>query len=441
MSLQYVDAFNTPTVEALEPIDIGLDEQELKGLAHTLQVLHQYMATFNDQRAVCQAQVRQLIDECDIALDTRYPVQSFTKAPSEQNLSAVTEGVLQRIGSGFVEYCKKVWEFIKKVISWIVAAFKRLFKREEQVTHDVAVLREVRSASKQVKSVSSRGTAKAEAASGWTQEDQDRHAERAAAVFHAAVEHYRGQMTHMGMEMLTQGKYVAAIKSLSLGAGSMVKQLKTKLEEIERRINTHNVGGAHPSFENFKDLTDVLKAPTATVDAVMRWLGMANRVEEWADIVRFFLANARSLSEEPPAGSVMEWDIAAAVIVNPNSGLAEPMVPVAGAVEDYVRDMEPIVEKMRTHPITRSIDPKHAPAAEEALDSFLEDVRSMLQFMEISNLTLDCQYHLVHSVARCSEAEFDVDCAKHMVDEDTRDAVHEISKKLRVKIAAIKAGS
>jgi hypothetical protein len=433
---QYADVFNTPTVEALEPIDIGLDEQELKGLAHTLQVLHQYMATFNDQRAVCQAQVRQLIDECDIALDDRYPVQSFTKAPSEQNLSAVTEGVLDRIGSGFVEYCKKIWEFVKKIISWIVAAFKRLFKREDQVIHHVAVIREVRNASRQIKSVSPRG-----ASSAHSKEEQDKHAERALLAYHEAVEHYQGQMTRMGMDMLTQGHYVSAVKSLAMGAPIMVNMLQKKLVEIERRINTHNEGKENPSFENFQGLTDVMKAPTATIDNVMRWLGMANRVEEWADIVRFFLANAKSISEEAPSGSVMEWNIAAGVIVNPSSGLAEPMVPVSGAVEDYVRDMEPIVEKMRSHPITRSIDPKLAAGAEEALDSFLEDVRSMLQYMEIANITLDCQYHLVKAVAHCAEAEFDVDCAKHMTDEATRDAVSEIRKKLSIKISAIKAGT
>jgi hypothetical protein len=170
----------------------------------------------------------------------------------------------------------------------------------------------------------------------------------------------------------------------------------------------------------------------------MAWFGISNRIEEWADIVRLFLSNAKQISEEPPKGSTMEWDIAAAVIVNPNSGLAEPMVPVSDAIEDYVRGMEPIVKAMSDHPITRSIDPKFAAEAEETLSNFQEDIRSMLQFMEIANITLDCQYHLVHSVAQCVEAEFNVDCAKHLVDDDTREAVSEIRKKLQVKIAAIK---
>lgn len=433
-TLQYADAFNTPTVEALEPMDIGLDEQELKGLAHTLQVLHQYMATFNDQRAVCQAQVRQLIDECDIALDTRYPLQSFTKAPSEQNLSAVTEGVLDRIGSGFAAYSKKIWEFIKKIIAWIVSAFKRLFKREDQVIQHVNVLREVRSASTQIKTMMPRIPTEAQ-----RKEEQAKQEARALEHLHEMVTQYEGQMTQMAMDMLTQGAFVSAVKALSFGATSVVKQIQHTLDEIQRRINTHMSGSGH-SPENFRGLTDGLKAPVGVIPPVTKWLGVANSIELWDDLVRLSLINVKAISEEKPANSVIEWNIAAGVIVNAKSGLAEPMVPVSGALETYVNDMTPIVEAMLAHHVTQSMDPQFLSEAEDALHSITLDIRSMLQFMEIANLTLDCQYHLIKSVAQCAEAEFDVDCAKRVTDDAARHSVMDIRRKLSVRITEIKTG-
>jgi hypothetical protein len=419
-ALQYQDAFTTPSLEDLQPLDIGLDESELKELAHILQVLHQYTVSFNDQRAVCQAQVKQLIEECDIALDKRYPLQSFTQAPSGQNLSVVTEGVLQRIGTAFAEFWKKFLELVKKIFSWIINAAKRLVHREQTVMHQVVVIRAMREATQEVKDIK-----------GGTKRDEGEF----TGTLEQAVKLYQSQLTAMGLEMLQQGPYVAAVKALALSVNNIVKMLGTKFAEIERRINTHNQSRENPTQENFIGLADPIPVPQVLETAFKRWLQPANMIDAWIDVMDIFHTAATQLYTDKPSGA-MEWEIAAKVIISPKSGLAEPMIPIPDGIVDYVNDMGKIVDQARAHPITQSLEGRDAHQAEEALDSYMEDVRALLQYMEVANMTLDTQYHLVDSVAKCAKAEFDLECAEHAVDADAVKTIRSIREKLALKIVA-----
>lgn len=419
-ALSYQDAFNTPTLEDLKPLDIGLDENELKALSHNLQLLHQYTATFNDQRAVCQAQVKQLIEECDVALDQRYPLMSFTKAPSEQNLSVVTEGVLHRIGTAFVEFLKKFWEILKKVFGWIVNAAKRLVHRDREVIEQVVVIRSLREASKQVQEIQ-----------GSSGKDHGALMDK----FYTAVEHYHGQLTAMGLDMLHKGPYVAAVKALSLSVPKILKMLESKLIEIERRLNTHNPSQDTPTKENFVGLSDPVPVPYALMAAMKTWLHGSNDLEAWVDVMDIFHTAASQLHQEAPH-TTMEWDAAASVIIDPHSGLAEPMIPIADGVLDYVTEMDKLIDKFRNHPITQALEGRDASQAEDALDSYMDDVRALLKYMEVANFTLDTQYHLVDSVAKCAYAEFDVQCAEHAVDEEAVKRIRAIRENLHTKIEA-----
>jgi hypothetical protein len=380
---------------ALEALDIGLDETQLKQLSQVLKLLGQYAASFDDQRAVCQAQVKQLVEECEITLDQRYPLASFTKAPSPQNLSVVTESVMGRAGQVLVELANKVWEVIVKMLRWVIDAFKHLAKRERKIAKRVELVRHLHQANTEVKHLS-----------GGAVSDEDAEALHAAhEKLLEAEENYQTHLTALGMELLSEGKFVAAIKAIALNMAKMVDLTERKANEVVRSLQTLKKLG-HVVPNDIAQVAEPLPIIAGLKVAQNNWNALAN-ADTWPDLMLRFKEATDQLHADDPKG-VMEWKIAAAVVVSPRSALAEPLVPIPDLIWKYVEKMEAEINNFRQLDFVKAVDPKYAALVESMFTSLTADLHALIDYGQAANLALDSQAFIVDAIYRCEAAEFEL---------------------------------
>lgn len=421
------ESFNE-VVDPVADIDIGADQQTLAKIRDCLKVLGQYAVSFNDQRAVCQAQVKSLIENCDIALDDRYPIQSFTQAPTSQNLSVVTESVLHRAGSVVADLVKKTWELIVKFLKWLSEAFRNIFSREKHVQRRVQLIKVLHEANKE-----------AAAAVGKNHPHVDTHGPEAQALLDAqaayseAVQLYQDNMTALAQNMLSEDFYLGILKGIALVLIRLTDIIRMKSEELEKTLIT-DPKSSTMLYTELAQLSEPLPINPPLNKYQAQWGALAG-AKNLAEFMTAFKHGTDQLHHDRPSGS-MDWEIAAAVVTAPNSAFAEPLVPVPDILFQWTDKLMQRVDTFKTPEVLKRIEPKHAALYEAALQAMSDEIYAMVDYAQAANIALDTQSSIVTRIQQCETAEYNLlrETAKIHPDATVLEKLNAIQANLRNKI-------
>lgn len=406
--------------QALPAVDLTDEQEFLRKLLGTMQLLNQFQSSFDDERAVCQAQVKALIDECEMSLDDRYPLQSFTQAPSPQNLSIVTEGIFRRSATVVVNLIKKVVEMIKKMFSWIIAAIKNIFSRQKAVHQRVVMVKVLATANAEVKPV----TDPLPAASPAVQQAQ--------AALDTAVGRFGDFYSELAHTLLTQSPYLGAIKGISLFMPKIAELLGMKLGLAETFLKDTNQDRGIFAMNLTKLAVPLPIMRLEQVAERYSPLKNKNTLLEFFDALK---AHTTALHSARPKG-VMDWQVATAMVIDPRSGFDEPLVTIPDDIQRAFQVLITRIDALAHPDILGHIDPAMMGHYDAAMMSMLADAHALALYAEAINVVLDTQAGLAVSLFQCHKALFDLHRAKAQDSQDPTaiNAINAIQHRLRETI-------
>lgn len=379
------------TLPALEALDVSNDTAQLNAMLDTLKLLAQFQVSFNDQKAVCQAQIKTLIENCDIALDDRYPLKSFTQAPSPQNLQVATESVLKRSGEVIKAFIKKAVEIIKQMIAWIRAAIKNFRARSGSVYKRVTITKAIHEANAELKPI----------LASVPNVPSDEEVTAAHAKLAAAIREYTDYSSGLAQSMLTEGPYLGLLKAIAFNMPKVVGFVNDKMAIAEK------------VFDELKDPMVMAKqlstlAEPLPSDAVGTSVTKLPNFQNTTllDFFENLYREAKQMHEDHP--KPMEWSIASAVVVDSRSGLAEPILPIPDEIDHVYGLLMERVEKLLSPNIQRFVDKSLSAHVDAAFTALVGDVQSLTIYAQIVNLFLDTQAGLVNALYKCEAAQFEL---------------------------------
>lgn len=398
-------------------LDIRDDEAFLRKALDTLAVLDQFKISFNDQKAVCQAQIKALVENCEVSLDQRFPLVSYSQRPSAYGLDAATESILKRSGQLLLDILKKAGEVIVKILRWFRDLLKSLFGRAKQQRKRVVLIRTLSEANADAAPVA---------------RTVDPSFVPGGSELSSAIKRYQDNYNGLAHAVLTEASIVGLLKATGLALPSLIKLLEDKVGLIEKVMSERepNPGILAQTFAN-------LTAPMplgqlGNLAARYRAPIQANTLASFCDAVK---AQIDQLHETLPANA-MEWQIAVKVVTNPQSGFDEPVVAVPDAIEHAVDSLTERVVKLMGHSTLAQLPYDLSHQYEGALMTVVGDVQGLSHFAESVRLVLDCQFAVADSLYRCEVAQFESyrELAKSSNDEALVAEMNRIQHKLRASI-------
>lgn len=419
------------SLETLTPLDIGLDEESLKPLLDTLKVLSQFQITFDDQRAVCQAQIKTLIDECNVALDDRYPLQSFTQRPSPQNLAVVTEGILTASAHKIAELAEKVWALIKKIARWILEALRKLFSQDKAIRQRVQLVHILSTGNDELAKAGGVHASTVAAPVPQGSMSDEAYAKIVAAYhkFDQARLAWKDNITALDMDLLKQGPALGVYKAAALTLPNYIRNVVNKTV----LVNQYLVKEAHNGQDlstRLNGLKDDLPIPQALQRASQAWTALhdVNTMPEYLENLK---TATHSLASDKPHG-VMEWYVGVKVVTDPRSGFDEPLIPLPNFLTKTVDDLEQLVAHFTDASVLERIQPEQAAVFERVLMTLVKEVKSLTDYAEGARTVLSSQFSIVSEALRVVAAQYELNVAITGGDNDSRRA--EILLNMRQKL-------
>lgn len=412
---------DTETIPALKPYDHSLGFQELQELSDILTILSQHEIAFNDQNAVCQAQIKTLIESCEMQLDEHYPLQSFTQAPSPLNLDVAMEGIFRRGSDAVVAFVRKAIDVIKAMIRWVIDAMRKVFSRKRDVTARVYMVKSIRTANKELQ-------LKVPAANDTASSDEY---VKAAEKLALAIQHYHDFYSQLAESMLRGNKELGILKGVSLQIPKLAKLITKKMELAEDIFRSANK-------------PEMLAKRLAVLAENIPLTAIGGMVEEEAKkfhsttLLEFFEAFKQHIaamhSDHPQP---MNWEIASGVVINPNSGIQEPIIAIPDEIAKQFNELEKRLEVLNSPTIASLIDHSLAGAYEAAMISLVGDVHALTFYTEAANIALDTQDAIVRSIYNCEVAQFELYRVQGKLSQDseTIELINGIQDKLRKQIS------
>lgn len=406
-------------VVALAPVDVADERETLGKLKGLLEQLAIYQKSFEGEGKVCQAQVKHLVDECQIALDDRYPLASFTQAPSAVNLSAACEGVFRKAGDVIRELGHKAWELIKKMVAWLVAAFKNLIGRNRGVAQRVTVIAAVSAANEEVKSLDAVPSAG--------------EAEAAEHKLADAIQVYKDYYSALAHAILTEDPFIGAVKAVSLLLPKQIGLITDKValaEEVFRDVHRDRLMLA----QQLATLGQPL--PMGRLEEVARRVPSLQGGHTLGEFFQRFRDTVNVLHDQHPKGQ-MDWPIAVKTVLDHGAGFAEPLVGIPDEIEHAYHQLLVKVEAVgHGSPVAEGIDPSLAAQYNAAIDAITHDVQSMTQYAAAVNTVLDTQAMVADALYRCVVAKWELNRAKAQESGDPHvvEQMNAVQRKLRAAI-------
>lgn len=414
MSL-YTENFDAAAdVPAVDVLDVTDDQELMRKLLDTMKLLNQFQVTFDDERAVCQAQIKTLMDECEISLDHRYPIKSFTQEPSPTNLQAATESVFRRAGTAVVDFIRKILEVMRKILTWIGKAIKSLFTRQRGTHARVVMTKHLAEANLEVKSV----------VDPLSEDSDEIHAAKDA--LEQAVSHYADFYSELAHALLTQSPYLGAMKATSLFVPKLAGLMDAKLKLAETSLSH---AGNEPSILR-GELTELATPmPLIKLEDVARTFAPLKGKDTMLDYFEALKQLTAQMHDSHPKGQ-MDWLIAAAMIIDPRSGFDEPVIALPDAIQASFQSLLNRVDNVGRLDAPSKLDPSLLHLYEKAMMSLLSDVHALAMYVEAANVVLDTQASLATSLYQCHLALFSLNRAKVKDSNDATavNAVNEIGR-------------
>jgi hypothetical protein len=406
------------TEDVMSVMDVHDEREALQKLKATLELLESY-GNVIPKEGVCQDQVKAMIAECDLGLDDRYPVQSFTKLPSQQNVGVACEAITARAGQIVVDLIKKVGELIMKMINWLIKAVKGLFARHNTVHQRVVFIKHLNEANKAAKVVV--GDA-----------GEGSEVEAAQAALDEAMGRYKDHYTALAATLLTEGDYLGALKGIGLIMPVTVSLITEKVLLAENTIKEHPKDRIILA-QQLASLAQPI--PLAKLENVAAKYGPLQRKETLLDYFEALKAATDSLHDAHPAGQ-MDWAVAAQVLADPRAGFDEPIIAIPDDIQRVFNTLLSKVDSLMHPDITKTIDASLAAQYDAAMMALVADVHALTYYVEVVNVVLDTQVSIADSLYRCAASQFELYRAKATSsgEQAVVDKLNEIQAHLRTAI-------
>ncbi len=402
------------------PLEADSEWATLEAYKTTLETLSVFQDSLTPERGVCQAQVKALIDECQLVLEERTPLQSFTKDPSVQNLSVVTEGILHRAAQVTKDFIKKAGELIMKMLSWIMAFFKKLTNRHRTLHERVILLKAVKDANKEASAVVGNVHVVDEAIT------------KAEQALQEAIQRYIDHSTALAAALLSEGPFLGAIKGIGLQMAHTPQYIADKVSLAVNALKEH----PRDKYTMAQQLALLATPiPLSGLERVAKSYHPLQNAPMLLDYFQQLKTHVAQLHDTHPAGQ-MEWQIASTVVVDPRSGFNEPLVPIPDDVYRVFEILNAKIEELMTDGVKANVDSSLEPAYQAAMMSLVGEVHALTFYVEAVNMVLDTQVSLAESLYRCQVAQFELYRAKGQISNDPAivEALNKVQHTLRDQI-------
>lgn len=439
-------------VEVSTPSTEGLDGEtaDLTALLETLKLLKQFQNQMNPEDGICRDEVKALMDTCQVGLDERYPLQSFTVLRSPQNYQAVTESIIKRTGEVVAEFFKKVLELIKKGLEWLGRAIKAVFSRGQHTKETVDKLAAVVEANAVVeplvKSVhlpdEPAEPAAHEPPHGEPIEGPQGSRKQIRSLtnqFHDAEALYHGIYTGLASALLSEKEFVGQIKYLGL-------RLPDFINHVERRMDAMIT--AFRSIDDKAAFMGHLNAmASSTIDPT--WFhGKGGEIPELreaskSDSFGEYMAELESLihrlqGERPHEAA--DWHVAAKVMINADSGFADPFILMPDKVHQDLAVLENRVVRMSAPATLDNVFERYPDVRDlynTVVDQITDEFYGLMRLMDAAVIVTEAQTKLAMAVYNLEVLSYHLNLYRAELSKDAEivKKVNEVQKSLRAKVS------
>lgn len=318
----------------------------LEKMRDTLSLLSQYASTFDDEQAVCQAQIKTLVESCGIKLNDRYPVESFTQLPSAQNFQPAMEGLLNSIVGQVKAFFGEVWDFILKTLDWIGDFFKRLLNLKDKAAIKEAVARTKTFSEQFTDLMNNVGAVKVVL---------DKVSPDTRLQYQQALDAYESQMSELGEMILEEDPIIGVVKGLLFNVMDGLASLASRVQEASSGIETaiQSSNGIYPPE---------LKAKLLTAETGSNFEKFVSEVPEAKDKAKTLdellavLYQVVKTAADTPAGKkekagyvgVMPWEVALHTVADGAKRFEGDVVPLAAEVPKLIDGIKKHIQQARS---------------------------------------------------------------------------------------------
>lgn len=415
---QHAPRTSTATYEPLneEPVpalDESNERDQLRTLLDQLRVLTKISDSITESRKVSRSQVQELVGTCNVALDSRTPVMSYTAQPSEQNYDFACEGVVSRAGEIARSIVQHAAELIRKIIRWLVEQFERLTGRNSAVRQRTAYTTEVQEASTEAKQAGI---------------DEASASPASRETLSKAVEAYTKGYSELTHTLLSDGPLLGLVRSLGLALPKYVEQADQKLLYTEQTFDTQQ--DEKLFVQSLVQIATFLPIDELThLAAKFPVLVNQPHLAEYLSGLKSLVEDMRHSYHQKP----MDWQVAVRTVVDPSAHFDDPMVPMPDRILTRFRAMEKRIEKLVAKRDSLATNPHLAGYVDQAMVALVGDVHGLMFYVEAVNLVLNSQATLVNQLYQCSVAQFNVyrSAAEETQKPEWVEAINAIQKKLK----------
>lgn len=101
-------------------------DAEMQAFDEALDVIERIDANVRQEGVVSRSQMQALVDTCNIALDDRYPLASYTEEPSTEGLEMALEAIGGAIIDGIKKAAKAVIAFFQRIFTWMAGVAEKI---------------------------------------------------------------------------------------------------------------------------------------------------------------------------------------------------------------------------------------------------------------------------------------------------------------------------
>lgn len=411
--------------------EITESQAQLAKLLDTLTILKDFQGQMNPEKGICRDEVKSLVTQCQVGLDERFPLESFTLLPSQQGYQVATEAIFKRAGQVISEFFKGLTALFLKGVAWVVKTVKALFTRETKVKATVAKIQAVDRANTEAEAVTR--TIRDTEGPLHSDEKLKEYRERLERAKAAYADTYNG----LAEAMLTEKGFIGQIRFLGLKLPELLFHVEKNLDAMRAAFETlgdkvrftgqlntmlelkieptwfHNKGGEIP------ELAEAANAPTI------------------GDYMRQLEELIRRLDTEKPHGQA-DWQIAAKVIMNPDTGFADPFVTMK---EHLVTEAEALEKRVIGLSAPATLDrvmgaqPQLRALYDRVVEQMTDEFYAVLRFFDVAVLVTQTQSRLASAVWNLEVTSYELRLAEAQQTQDASiiERMNEIQKSLREK--------
>lgn len=445
------DEVVTPSTE-----DIDASKADLASLLETLTLLKQFQGQMNPEEGICRDEVKALMDTCQVGLDERYPLESFTQMRSPQNYQVVTESIVRRAGQIVVDFFKRLLELLRKGVAWLVRAVKALFAREQHVKETVAKTEAVMKANEAAETilkdtppidmqaeVEKGGLVAAHPQGGFEQgEGPQQDAAKIRTLVHTfqqTLSDYNGIYNGIASALLSEKEFLGQIKYLGL-------KLPELLYHVEKRLDA--VVAAFREIDNKTSFVGHLNGLKAMALDPSWFHGKGGEIPELREAAKSesfgqYMAEledlVRRLQAERPHEAA-DWRVAARVITNPDTGFSDPFVLLQKHLIVQAAELEERVTRLSAPLILESVFDRYPDVRDlydEVIGQLSDEFFGILRFFDVATIVTETQTKLAMAIYNIEVTAYQLNLARA---ERTQDRaiigqINEIQRGLRAKVS------